>query len=87
LADKGGVLGIYDLPYLAPSPKQPSVDDYMAHMEHALKVIGEDHVGVGSDASLAPSTQALRGWRSSISLKSSGKSPGWLRRKKIARLP
>jgi membrane dipeptidase len=54
LADKGGVLGIYDLPYLAPSPRQPTVDDYMAHMEHALKVIGEDHVGVGSDANLEP---------------------------------
>src|SRR5258707_6417890 len=30
LAEKGGVLGIYDLPYLAPSPRQPTVDDYMA---------------------------------------------------------
>ncbi len=54
LADKGGVLGIYDLPFLAPSPKQPTVGDYMAHMEHALKVMGEDHVGVGSDASIEP---------------------------------
>ncbi|HKS73371.1 MAG TPA: membrane dipeptidase [Terriglobales bacterium] len=54
LADKGGVLGIYDLPYLTASPKQPTVDDYMAHMEHALKVMGEDHVGVGSDAGLEP---------------------------------
>jgi membrane dipeptidase len=49
LADKGGVLGIYNLPYLAAPPKQPTVDDYMAHMEHALKVAGEDHVGIGSD--------------------------------------
>ena len=54
LAEKGGVLGIYDLPYLTASPKQPTVDDYMAHMEHALKVMGEDHVGVGSDAGLEP---------------------------------
>jgi membrane dipeptidase len=54
LADKGGVVGIYDLPYLAASPKQPTVDDYMAHMEHALKLMGEDHVGVGSDAGLKP---------------------------------
>lgn len=54
LADKGGVMGIYDLPYLAASPRQPTVDDYMAHMEHALKVMGEDHVGVGSDAGLDP---------------------------------
>jgi len=54
LADKGGVVGIYDLMYLAASPKQPAVDDYMAHMEHALKVAGEDHVGVGSDVSIDP---------------------------------
>jgi membrane dipeptidase len=54
LADKGGVVGIYDLPYLAASPKQPTVDDYMAHMEHALKVAGEGHVGVGSDVSISP---------------------------------
>ena len=54
LANKGGVMGIYDLPYLTPSPRQPTVDDYMAHMEHALKVMGEDHVGVGSDADLQP---------------------------------
>jgi membrane dipeptidase len=54
VADKGGVVGIYDLMFLAPSPKQPTTDDYMAHMEHALKVAGEDHVGVGSDVSVTP---------------------------------
>lgn len=53
VADKGGVVGIYDLPYLTPSPKQPALDDYMAHMAHALDVCGEDHVGIGSDSSLA----------------------------------
>lgn len=54
VADKGGVIGIYDLPYLTPSPKQPTLDDYMAHMTHALNICGEDHVGIGSDSSLAP---------------------------------
>jgi membrane dipeptidase len=54
VAQKGGVVGIYDLPYLTPSPKQPTLDDYMAHMAHALSVCGEDHVGVGSDSDLAP---------------------------------
>jgi membrane dipeptidase len=54
VADKGGVVGIYDLTYLAASPKQPDLDDYMAHMLHALKVCGEDHVGVGSDQGLEP---------------------------------
>jgi membrane dipeptidase len=49
LADKGGVVGIYMLPYIAASPKQPMLDDYLQHLEHALKICGEDHVGVGSD--------------------------------------
>jgi membrane dipeptidase len=53
VAQKGGVVGIYDLPYLAASPKQPTLDDYMAHMLHALNICGEDHVGIGSDSSLA----------------------------------
>jgi membrane dipeptidase len=54
LAAKGGVIGIFDLPYLSASPHQPTVDDYMAHMEHVLKVVGEDHVGVGSDSTIEP---------------------------------
>ncbi|HKP93566.1 MAG TPA: membrane dipeptidase, partial [Chthoniobacterales bacterium] len=49
LADKGGVVGVYMLPYLTASPKQPMRDDFIQHLEHALKVCGEDHVGVGSD--------------------------------------
>ncbi len=54
LADKGGVVGIYDLPYLTASPRQPTLDDYLAHLEHALRVAGEDHVGIGSDVGIAP---------------------------------
>ena len=54
VANKGGVVGIYDLPYLTASPKQPALDDYMAHMTHALNVCGEDHVGIGSDLGLVP---------------------------------
>jgi membrane dipeptidase len=54
LAAKGGVVGIYDLPYLTPSPRQPTVDDYMAHLAHALEIAGEDHVGIGSDVDIAP---------------------------------
>jgi len=54
LAAKGGVVGIFDLPYLTASPRQPNVDDYMAHLEHALQIVGEDHVGIGSDVGIAP---------------------------------
>ena len=49
LADKGGVMGIYMLPFLTPENRQPMLADYMQHMTHALKVCGEDHVGIGSD--------------------------------------
>jgi membrane dipeptidase len=54
LAARGGVVGIYDLPYLTPSPRQPTVEDYMAHLQHALQVVGEDHVGIGSDVGIEP---------------------------------
>jgi membrane dipeptidase len=54
LAAKGGVVGIFDLPYLTASPRQPTVDDYMQHLEHVLKVVGEEHVGIGSDVGLEP---------------------------------
>ena len=49
LANKGGVMGIYMLPYLTESPKQPMLEDYLQHLEHAVKICGEDHVGIGSD--------------------------------------
>lgn len=52
VAEKGGVVGIYDLPFLSPPSRQPTVADYIAHLRHALNVCGEDHVGVGSDAML-----------------------------------
>jgi membrane dipeptidase len=54
LAENGGVIGIYDLPYLTASPRQPEVRDYMDHMAHALRVCGEDHVGIGSDQTVQP---------------------------------
>jgi membrane dipeptidase len=53
VAAKGGVIGIYDLFYLTPAPRPPNLDDYIAHMTHALDVCGEDHVGIGSDTSFA----------------------------------
>lgn len=49
LADKGGVMGVYMLPFLTEDTRQPMLADYMAHMAHALKVCGEDHVGIGTD--------------------------------------
>jgi membrane dipeptidase len=52
VAGTGGVFGIYDPPYISSGPAQQNLDDYMAHVSHALKVCGEDHVGIGSDTLL-----------------------------------
>ena len=53
MADKGGVVGIYLMPFLTMSG-QPTSDDVVRHIEHAIKVCGEDHVGIGSDLSITP---------------------------------
>lgn len=53
MAAKGGVVGIYLMPFLAPG-RPATADDVMAHVEHALDVCGEDHVGIGSDLSITP---------------------------------
>jgi len=50
LADKGGVMGIYMMPFLTVDTRQPMLDDFMQHMIHALNVCGEDHVGIGTDS-------------------------------------
>ncbi|MEZ4415889.1 MAG: membrane dipeptidase [Gemmatimonadota bacterium] len=48
LADKGGVAGIYFMPFLHPQG-QARAEDVVRHVEHALNVCGEDHVGIGTD--------------------------------------
>lgn len=53
LADGGGVIGIFMMPFLRASG-QPSASDFMRHLEHCINVCGEDHVGVGSDLSTTP---------------------------------
>lgn len=53
MADKGGVVGIYLMPFLTMGP-QPMADDVVKHIDHAVNVCGEDHVGIGSDLSITP---------------------------------
>jgi membrane dipeptidase len=53
MADKGGVIGIYLMPFLT-MQGQPTSDDVIRHVEHAINTCGEDHVGIGSDLSITP---------------------------------
>lgn len=53
MADKGGVIGIYLMPFLTMGAA-PTSADLVRHIEHAINVAGEDHVGIGSDLSTTP---------------------------------
>ena len=52
LADRGGVAGIYFMPFLRISG-QPHAEDVIRHLEHAVNVCGEDHVGLGTDGTIS----------------------------------
>ncbi len=53
LAGKGGVAGIYLMPFLR-TTGQPMAEDVIRHIEHAVQVCGEDHVGIGTDGGISP---------------------------------
>lgn len=53
MAKRGGVAGIIFWPYLR-IDTQPTSADVIRHIEHAIKVCGEDHVGIGTDVGVSP---------------------------------
>ena len=52
VAAKGGVAGIYFMPFLSEG-KQPTAADIIRHLEHMIDVAGEDHVSIGTDGSVS----------------------------------
>lgn len=53
VANKGGVSGVFFMPYLA-GGKQPTAADVIRHLEHMINVAGEDHVSIGTDGTISP---------------------------------
>lgn len=53
VAEKGGFVGIYFMPFLNLSGHARALD-VVAHIEHAINVCGEDHVGIGTDGGTTP---------------------------------
>ncbi len=53
VAEKGGVCGIYFMPYLSEG-RQPTAADIVRHLEHMVQVAGEDHVSIGTDGNISP---------------------------------
>ncbi len=48
VAESGGVVGIYFMPFLK-QDGQARADDVIRHIEHAIKICGQNHVGIGTD--------------------------------------
>ena len=67
VADKGGIVGIYFMPFLS-LDSHPKGSDLIAHIEHVANVAGEDHVGIGTDNGVLPqlvneeTTRKLNAW-------------------------
>jgi membrane dipeptidase len=67
VADKGGVVGVYFMPFLT-ADSHPGGEDLLRHVEHVANVAGEDHVGIGTDTGVLPqatdaeATRKLHEW-------------------------
>lgn len=55
VADTGGCVGIYFMPYLAKG-SHPTGEQLIAHIEHAAQICGEDHISIGTDGTVLPLT-------------------------------
>ena len=68
VAARGGVVGVYFMPFIVGS-MQPRGADLLDHIEHIARLAGEDHVGIGSDNGVLPlqldekAREELRKWQ------------------------
>lgn len=65
VAERGGVIGMNGYPaFVAPTPR-PTLEQFVAHIDHITGLVGPDHVGLGIDyyegmAGIMPPEQAAR---------------------------
>jgi membrane dipeptidase len=52
LAAKGGVMGITGVRMFVKATEPTTVEDIVDHIDHVVKLVGIDHVGIGSDSDL-----------------------------------
>src|SRR5450631_2129932 len=52
LAAKGGVMGITGVRNFVKSKEPTTVEDVVDHIEHVVKLVGIEHVGIGTDSDL-----------------------------------
>lgn len=49
VASRGGVIGITAFAPLVRFDRPPTLDDFLDHFDYAIKLVGEDHVGLATD--------------------------------------
>jgi len=52
LADKGGVMGVTGVRNFVRDREPTTVEHIVDHIEHVVRLVGIEHVGIGSDADL-----------------------------------
>ena len=72
VASKGGFVGIYFMPYLTLSG-HPTAEDVVTHIDHAVNVCGEDHVGIGTDGEVS-AIDDLEAYRSRLAAEIAGRA-------------
>lgn len=61
-AGTGGVVGIFAIPPFLTDRPEPAMDDFLAHVLHALEVAGVAHVGLGLDYWFGMEPYTALGW-------------------------
>lgn len=54
VANKGGVIGLYLMPFLEGGDSELTAEALMKHIDYAVNTCGEDHVSIGSDQGVVP---------------------------------
>ena len=60
VAESGGLVGVFPLSFWITRDPVPTVDHYVAHLEHVIKVGGIDAAGIANDEPFAGSVEAAR---------------------------
>jgi membrane dipeptidase len=63
MAATGGVIGISVLPIMVAGTRQATLDDVLDHFDHVTRLVGVEHVGLGSDTdvdAIDPRTRRVR---------------------------
>jgi membrane dipeptidase len=54
VANKGGIVGLYLMPFLEGGDNELTAEALLKHIDYAVNLCGEDHVSIGSDQGVVP---------------------------------